>query len=152
MVTLDWLAAELAAAGVTTKQRVVFGSTVMLLHGIREDVGDVDLFVTEQAWTALVKCGWVVRYPRAFDPPLLEWTGGAIKVHAFVRWTARDDWMNVREAWHEAERVGDWLCVPLELVRRWKLAAHEANPGSQEHAKHLRDVALIDLHEGRLVK
>jgi hypothetical protein len=99
---------------------VLFGSAVLLLHGLRESIGDVDLFVTREAWATLsIKHAdrWKVRFPTAGDPPLLEWRAEKV-VHAWVRWTSRDTWIQVEDAWRRREAVQGWPCVPLELVRR----------------------------------
>lgn len=128
---------------------VVFGGAVLLLHGIRDEIGDVDLFITEEAWAHLrVRHGdqWKLQFPTPGDPPLLEWLGGERRVHAFVRWTRRDWWIHVEEAWRRRELVQSWPCAPLDLVRRWKVDSAKWRPGDPGHAKHLADVGLIDAH------
>lgn len=143
---LDWLRDELTEAlGDPGMHICVFGSAVMLLHGLREQVGDVDLFVTREAAARLSLRGWELLFPTPGDPPLLEWTGGRVRVHAFERWTRRDWWINVDEAWRRRTRVHGWPCVPLEIVARWKRQAHRYNPGSA-HAKHLKDAERIDAY------
>lgn len=147
---LEWLSEELNLLLPSPARGVVlFGSAVMLLHGIRDEIGDVDLFVTRDAWSAITvkhPGRWRVQFPTVGDPPLLEWTGGLLTVHAFERWTRRDWWINVQEVWDRRQIVNGWPCVPLEVVRRWKVQAHKFNPGSGVHEKHLRDVELIDAY------
>jgi hypothetical protein len=147
---LGWLGEELHAGLRSPGQHVVlFGSAVMLLHGLREEIGDVDLFITTEGAARLAVTRpdrWRHRFVRPDDPPLLEWTGGPVVVHAFERWTSRDWWINVRQAWNCREMVQGWPCVSLEMVSRWKREAARWNPGSPAHEKHLVDADRIDAY------
>lgn len=128
---------------------VLFGSAVMMLHGLRETIGDVDLFVRREAWAELaVRGGWRVQFPTMGDPPLLEWRGGPVVVHAFERWAGRDYWMNVQQAWERRESVQGWPCIPLAMLARWKRDAARYNAGSEAHAKHSRDADVIEKYLG----
>lgn len=147
---LWWLGDELNRCLMSPGANVtIFGSAVMLLHGIVDDIGDVDGFITREAWATLAvrhRDVWRVKFPAIGDPPLLEWTGGERTVHLFERWTSRDHWLKVRHAWEKRELVNGWPCVPLTMVRDWKVAADKANPVSAVHAKHLLHVELINAH------
>ena len=127
----------------------VFGSGVMLLHGLREEIGDVDLFVTEPAYLRLSKLdSWAQCTPHPADPPFLEWTGGRVPVHCFVDWAAREDFVSVADAWARSGYHAGWRCMPLWMVREWKLEAHRRSPHDPRHAKHLADAAVIGLALG----
>jgi hypothetical protein len=144
---LSWLRAELDDAigdYVNDPSIMVFGSAAMALHGLDREPGDIDLFVRPWAYPRLKSHGWEEQRPTPGDPPMLEWLGGLYPVHAFREWTARDDWIDMDRAWGTSEWVGEWRVMPLWYVRYIKIAAYYANPDSERHAKHLRDVAMID--------
>jgi hypothetical protein len=164
--TLGVLDQVLALAGAFDSEYVLFGSAVLYLHGV--DVGrppgDVDVFVNRRVWGELLgRTGAAVLTPRAGDPPLLAWDlGDDPPLHVFYEWTARDaDWMSVRQCFERAESVGirfrdrdavfatytvGWRCIPLELIRQHKRFAHSHDLGSEEHAKHEADLAILDAH------
>lgn len=107
---------------------VVFGSTVMRLHGLKDDIGDVDLFVPARTYHRLRSRphgDWTEERPREDDPPFLSSTLPALglNVSVFHCWTPRDKWLDVPEAVATASRVAGLLCVKLELVARWKYEA-----------------------------
>lgn len=146
-VTLRALRAELRAIEAEWRGGyVLFGSAVMLLHGLRETIGDVDLFVRVEVWAALWRRGWLQRTPHPLDPPLLEaHPPGGLVVHAFERWRSGDPWVDPARCFRERETVAGWPCAPLEVVREQKAgsvalwgADHPAN------AKHVRDLELLD--------
>jgi hypothetical protein len=132
---------------------VVFGSFVLLLHGLREGIGDVDVFVAPSLWVALSgTLNWRLQLPNRKDPPLLERLVGGVRVHAFYAWTTSEPVVTAEEAREQAEVVGvgvdAWPCVPLSLIRRHKIASREYNPGSVGHNKHRADIAAIDGYLG----
>lgn len=134
----------------TGRPWALFGSTVLLLHGIREQVGDVDVFVTHSIWEYLARrVAWSVHLPDPDDPPYLERHVGGYKVHAFYAWTLKDPEVDALQCRRAAELVHGWWCTPLDLIRVHKAMArkHGDNP---RMAKHHRDVEAIDLHIARL--
>jgi hypothetical protein len=141
---LAWLRRLL---GVHADNVLVFGSGVMLLHGLRERIGDVDLFVKPATYRWLRMAGWEeLRSDKPWavnDPAYLEWADSPLPVHAFVGWTYRDRWLNVDEAWERSHVHDGWRCVDLELLLEWKLNAERDHPGSEAHAKHGRDALVI---------
>jgi hypothetical protein len=152
--TLERLRQELDLANAGRGEYVLFGSAVLYLHGLRDEVGDVDVFVSRGVWADWFQFdgdGWHVRTPRADDPALLELrVEGGVKIHAFYDWTIRDsDWIRMWDCFEQAETVptahlGTWQCAPLSLIRAHKVGAWKANPGSAIHEKHLKDVDAID--------
>lgn len=147
--TLDWLRARLESAyGLT--DYVLFGSTVLYLHGLREPetVSDVDVFVSRRVFDHLTDPRfrlsyvpeWSVEEPRVGDPPFLRSTTSP-PVSAFWTWTQRDHWMSVKRCFDDSERVRGWNCASLETVRH-----HKRNAGRDDgkRAKHLRDLAVLD--------
>lgn len=124
---------------------VLFGSMPLLLHGLRETVGDVDAFVTPRMWQLLAnRAAWGVRLPDPRDPPFLERLYHGRWVHLFYRWDDRNPAVDALECRRRAHFVRGWPCTPLEVIRRHKTTALEQNPGSLLHAKHQLDVAAID--------
>lgn len=153
------------AVGAGEADYVLFGSTVLYMHGIRagNQIGDVDVFVRRDIWARLfervIRNGATIETPRAGDPPFLAYDL-SVPIHVFYDWTARDrDWMTAGECFARARVLrfplqghvvgGDylnWSCIPLELLREHKVLAEQANPGSEKHAKHQRDAVLIEAH------
>lgn len=151
--TLDTLRDELRAVGAIaddTPGYVLFGSIVMYLHGVRDDIGDVDVFVRPDYWEALSgRSGWRALIPNVDDPPLLVGcVEGGPDIHAFYAWTKRDNWLDVSQCWALAEYEAGWQCVPLVEVRRHKQRAWDAcgHDIDAAQAKHVDDIALIDRH------
>lgn len=148
---LDTLFALLERADARDGEYVLFGSAVLYLHGLRdpETVGDIDVFVSRRVWGAIFSQPLsFVRTPGVEDPPFIERVTDPA-LHIFYDWTPRDaEWMTMRECFDTAEQVRGWQCASLATIRGHKVGASKANPGSERHAKHLRDVALIDARTG----
>lgn len=144
---------QLDGIGARDRDYVVFGSSVMYLHRLREDVGDVDVFVSRRVWGRLLAAeNWSVLTPRAGDPPLLELPARGVHhedrrpIHAFYDWTARDEWLSVARCFELAEKVKGFMCIPLAEVARQKHEAWAANPDDPTHEKHRADLALLSRH------
>lgn len=146
---LSPLERELRAARIAPSEYLLFGSAVLMLHGIRHVGGDVDLFVTPEAWLVLVnERHWRVHVPRPDDPPFAEAHVLDVPVHAFYAWDGRHEFGRdiVADAFATREDVQGWPCQALELLRDWKRNLYAANV----HAKHGRDVELIDSYLARV--
>jgi hypothetical protein len=144
---LSPLGSELRAAAVPASDYVLFGSAVLMLHGIRHVGGDVDVFVTAEAWLTLVnERRWRVHLPRRDDPPFAEAHVLGVPVHAFYAWDGRHEFGRdiVADAFASRELVQGWPCQSLALLRDWKRNLYAANV----HPKHGRDVELIDAYLG----
>lgn len=164
--TLSYLRHMLLLADAAPNEYVLFGSTVLWMHGLREEVADVDVFVSPRVY-GLWKDGpksfmeAFEERPRADDPPFLN-LPTIPPLHAFYEWTARDaGWITAQECFARAEwlsikrrSVGvtgwdlTWPCIPLDLVRQHKRLAYQHNLGSEIHEKHRRDLVLLDAHLG----
>lgn len=128
----------------------LFGSTVLLLWGLRDRVGDVDVFVAPPVWTALAhRPGWERRTPDPHDPPYLERELDGYRVHAFYAWTDKDPEVDADQCRRAAELVHGWWCTPLQIIRLHKAMALPKNIGSACHEKHRADVIAIDAHFAR---
>lgn len=126
---------------------MLFGSAVLLLHGLREAVGDVDVFVSPGLWSALAAGPeWERLQPDPHDPPFLQRYINGLKVHAFYAWTDRDPEVDATQCRRAAERVDGWPCTPLAIVRMHKQMSIAKHPGSEPHRKHIADVEAIDEH------
>lgn len=151
----DVLRAELNDAAALTGQRqpggwALFGSAVLLMEGLRERSGDVDVFVAPALWEHLAgRVAWRLRLPDPVDPPYLERLVVGVRVHAFYSWTARDPHVNADQCLAAATLVQGWWCTPLELVRGHKAMCAGKHPGDPRHAKHVADVAAIDVYLAR---
>jgi hypothetical protein len=107
--------------------------------------GEVDVFVTTEAWLTLVnERRWTVKLPRRDDPPYAEAHVLGVPVHAFYAWDGRHEFGRdiVADAFVSSELVQGWPCQSLELLRDWKRNLYAANV----HRKHGRDVELIDAY------
>lgn len=125
---------------------LLMGSGMMYLHGLREEVGDVDLFVTPEKWGELVGRGWDWETPREGDPPLAAASidGIDVRLNAFFDWDKRHGEVCFEEgvvaaAFREVEFFKGFYCQSLEQLLVWKewLAANNVHP------KHGADSALI---------
>lgn len=124
---------------------VVFGSAVLWLHGIRETIGDVDVFVSPRIWGALADDGWTVCTPRPDDPSFLELDlAPHPSLHVFFDWTSRDEWLSVPRCFEVAENVRGVQCVTLEEVAQHKRESFALNEGDPRHEKHRDDLAALE--------
>ena len=155
---LDELAEMTVLADEGLPPYALFGSVVMLFHGLRKEIGDVDVFVDPAIWRELAgRLRWSLQLPSAVDPPFLESRCGGFKVHAFYRWTPRDPWVDAEHCRWAAEQVHGWWCTPLWLIRQHKTGAWEcvtddrqAFPDLARWEKHARDVEILDRHLAEL--
>lgn len=154
-LNFDALRCELRLARARQCEFVLFGSAVMYLHGLREQIGDIDLFVGRPLYSALRTSGrWDVCTPRIADPEFLETDCGVgVPVHAFHAWQRRDPMVDVGACFRYVEVVESWPCIPLWLVRVHKLQALDIVRGmgfdgrevlGSRWGKHVHDVEAID--------
>lgn len=130
------------------KTWVLFGSAVLLLHGLRREIGDVDVFVRYSAWRELDRSVWAYNRPDQNDPPFLERECAGHKVHAFHTWTDKDPEVDARQCRRAAEAVAGWWCTPLGLLRMHKAMSVAKHPADARQAKHLPDIEAIDAYLG----
>lgn len=140
MGSLGWLAREL---GPLRGDVLVMGGAVLLLHGLREEIGDVDLFVRPATYRRLRLSGWDERRPNPHDDAFLVWHGGPVPVCAFIRSRLTTPQVDTQETWERSHVHQGWRCADLELIYEWK--RHAASNGN---AKHERDAQVIALHLG----
>lgn len=109
----------------------IFGSGVMYLYGLREEIGDVDIFVSKPLWNKLRSFGWEVKTPREEDPPFLEGClEGMPPVHAFYAWKKRGMQIDVEGLLNTDLVVEGWPVQSLESLRAWKASImhHDTRP------------------------
>lgn len=125
---------------------VIFGSAVMKLHGLRDDISDIDVFVSQGSYARLRKRGhvWAERRPRAGDPPFLEATYKGTVVQTFYTWTSREPMIDVCECFDEAERVHSVMTIPLWLCGGHKAYSIELHGEHGRWAKHRTDLDIIN--------
>jgi hypothetical protein len=133
-----------AAAAGGAEPWVLFGSAVLLLWGLRDTIGDVDVFAHRGLWDELEYRGWQRHTPDENDPPFLAKTIAGLDVHAFYDWTRKDPEVDARQCLRAAEAVHGWPCTPLQIIRMHKAMSLPKHVGSERHLKHARDVAAID--------
>lgn len=146
----DELNAAAAAAGVLEQQPrpwALFGSAVLLLYGLRDRIGDVDVFAAPELADILAGgCGWTVRRPDPHDPAFLERVIAGVCVHVFDDWTVRDPEVSAVQCRATAVLVHGWWCTPLQIIRMHKAMSVEKHAGELRQAKHLPDIAAIDAY------
>ncbi len=124
---------------------LLMGSAVLLLHGLRDEVGDIDLFVTPTKWGELIDRGWRWETPQAGDPPIAAIDlDGLPTVNAFFDWDRRHGYAFsgagiVREGFAEAEWFDGFWSQSLEQLRQWKVWLY----AQRVHEKHGRDADAI---------
>jgi hypothetical protein len=126
-LTLE-LQAALEETAPDDRRFCLFGSSVMLLHGLRDRVGDVDMFVTRGLYEVLKRRGWDEQRPSPFDPPLLErYCEDDPPAHAFYAWKKRGMPINVPELLYDPRTVQGWPVQPLQQLCMWKASiAHHS--------------------------
>jgi len=127
----------------------LFGSAVMLLHGLRDEIADVDVFVAPVVYAALLRSGWEAQKPDPYDPSFLEREVNGYQVHAFYAWTDKDPEVNADQCRRTAELAHGWWCTPLDLIRLHKVMARK-HGNSPRHRKHAADVIVIDRYQQTL--
>lgn len=139
------LSLELSLAGVDREDYVFIGTTVMWLHQLLLRVGDIDMFVAPTAYRKLKAHGWSEETPTPGDPPMLAWDCDGQRVNAWWEWDDRHIGGEiVNEAFATREWVCGYPCVPLTVLKRWKVEA--GRPKDRTH------VALIDNHLAKLAR
>lgn len=126
---------------------VLFGSAVMRLHGIRDAIGDVDVFAAPVVWNELLRSTsprWTLRTPDVNDPPFLELDAIGTAVHVFYAWTAKDPEVDAIHCRRTAELVDGWPCAPLQVIRMHKAMAVDKHGIAGGRQKHRCDVLRID--------
>lgn len=140
------LVSALGVPPLSSPEWMVFGSGAMYLHGLRQEIGDVDLFVTPAKWGELIGRGWDWETPRAGDPPIAATDiDGLPRLNAFFAWDGRHDRIFdfeggiVKAAFAEAKwHRGVW-CQSLLQLLRWKEWLFQQGV----HEKHGRDADAI---------
>lgn len=116
---------------------LLMGSAMMYLYGLREEVGDIDLFVTPEKWGELIGKGWEWETPRAGDPPIAAANidGIDVRLNAFFDWDKRHGAVCFEEgvvtaAFREVEFFRGFYCQSLSQLLTWKewLAANNVHP------------------------
>lgn len=133
------------------REAVLFGSTVMFLHGLRKEVGDIDIFVSRKLWGKLLARGWEWRTPKAGDPPFLAKRVNGIdaEINVFFEWDARHQqpyhgFSMIMGAFLFSENVQGLYCQPLDQLYEWKKWLCERNV----HPKHCKDALLMEERRG----
>jgi hypothetical protein len=114
----------MASLSIPDDDYVIFGSMPMWFHGLRDGVGDIDVFVRESAYEKLKADEDMIEViPDPNDPPYLEYSLVKPNIHFFYDWTGKSNAMDMEQCFKEAEVSGGWRFAPLEEVFKWKSEA-----------------------------
>jgi hypothetical protein len=136
------------------KEWMLFGSSVMFLHGLRDEIQDVDIFVSPVLWGMLIASGWDWKTPKADDPPIAEKEICGFTIHAFFDWDQRHGYRIFEggivnsafaHAIKEIHHGKEFWCQSLEELLRWKKWLYS----NQVHEKHGRDAKTIEIYLAR---
>lgn len=128
-----------------------FGSTVLALHGLRDQISDIDVFLDHRIWECCAgRLMWQLKLPNPDHPPYIEKYAAGYKVNGFYRWRA--DEAGVIDAdggRREAEKIGGGTstsvyCIPLVTVRRHKIYSIDLYGDQGRWAKHATDLEAIN--------
>jgi hypothetical protein len=156
MTPIDFILAALrtllerAGVGCSTTEPhdcALFGSAVLALHRLRDEIGDVDLAVTPEAFAKLERQGWCVERGDGLPghPPFLALRLGGHDVNAFQSWRADQPEIDIPLVIRRAVSVHMWPCAPLALVAHHKATSlvRAWQAGVDPHRKHTFDLANI---------
>lgn len=123
----------------------VFGTGVMYLHGIREELGDVDLFVTKELYEALRDHrGWEEREAEHRPPNLELALPGVPPFHATWQWADQGVWTPDIDAiihW-DHDLVQGWPCQKLGQLARWYQHLDRKDRGDAQKAFEIGEYLL----------
>lgn len=107
-----------------TKPWCLFGSAVMQLHLLRDDISDVDVAVNYRLFEMLantVACRFEM--PRRDHPPLLVFRDGGADCHIFYDWRHDEPAIDLDDCRRTSHIVNGWPCTPLREIRAHKQAS-----------------------------
>lgn len=126
---------------------VIFGSAVMKLYDLKDEIGDVDVFVSQHSYAKLRKNPrWTEQRPRRDDPPFLAARYGDMDFHAFYAWTFREPLIDAPECFARAHRKDGVIAIPLELVAEQKAYSVRLHGAEGRWAKHRTDLDTINAY------
>jgi hypothetical protein len=132
----------------------LFGSAVLELHGLREEIADVDIAVSHGMFERLAgRLATALRVPYPFHPPYLEMRDGGGCVHIFYDWRHDEPLIDLREVRRESSVHGEsvaeqWPATSLRVVRGHKIACEIYHGTQGRWSKHSDDLAKLNEHLG----
>lgn len=127
-------------------EAALFGSAVLALHGLRDEIGDVDLAVAPAAFKLLHRAGWEPTFgEHPSHPMFLAWRTERHVVHAFSSWRSDQPEIDPALVLERAECLHGWPAAPLALVAHHKATAlvRSRELGLVPPDKHVDDLANI---------
>jgi len=116
-----------------TQDYVIFGSGPLLAHGLREQIGDLDLVARRTAWVAVTALGCPVPAPSGVGRMVRLFDG---QIDVFDRWVT-EDW-DVDALINTAGLIDGLPYASLSAVLAWKQAS--------DRPKDTDDVAALLIH------
>ncbi|MFF8917133.1 hypothetical protein ACF08M_28395 [Streptomyces sp. NPDC015032] len=125
---------ELIMLGLPADGYVIAGSGAMFAHGLRKEIGDVDVVAGRIVWGMALKLGQPEPAPLGYVQRIVLF-GGAIEV--------LDGWFGhpVDSLILEAETIEGINFMPLKRVLEWKIRFRE---GGMDRKKDARDIELLE--------
>ncbi|MEU0738684.1 hypothetical protein [Streptomyces sp. NPDC006134] len=124
---------ELVSLGLPADGYVIAGSGPMFAHGLRDDIGDIDVVAGESAWRVALELGRPEAAPLGYAQRIVL-SGGVIEV--------LDGWFGypVDSLILESETIEGIKFMPLKKVLEWKIKFRENGVGRDKDS---RDIALL---------
>lgn len=111
-------------AGLKAHPWALFGSAVMQLHGLRDEISDVDVAVHHRVFEVLANSiAFELRCPDPAHPPFLVFRDAGGDCAIFYAWRSDEPEVNLGWVRLYSEVVKDWPCAPLIEIAKHKLAS-----------------------------
>ncbi|MFI2351252.1 hypothetical protein ACH492_30375 [Streptomyces sp. NPDC019443] len=124
---------KLLSLGFPPEDYVIAGSGPLLAHGIRRDIGDIDVVARGVAWELAAKWGAPQQAPFGWAQHVVLFDGSIEVLNGWFDYSVDSLIM-------EAEIFEGMRFMPLERVAEWKVRLLDGGAGRDSD---LRDIALI---------
>lgn len=124
---------DFLSLGLPSADYVIAGSGALIAHGIRRDIGDVDVVARGVAWEVAQKLGTAQKAPLGWAQHVILFDGAVEVLNGWFDYS-------VDQLIGEAEEFEGMMFMPLVRVLEWKTRLVESGLGRD---KDLRDIASI---------
>ncbi|MER6950157.1 hypothetical protein ABT294_39680 [Nonomuraea sp. NPDC000554] len=132
------LVQELLSLRLPPDHFVIAGSGPLLAHGIKDDIGDLDVVARDEAWSTALSLGTPTSSPFGAHVQRVVLLDGKIEI--FNGWFPESG--TVDELMDRSDAIDGLRYESLDDIRRWKRRL--------DRPKDRADIALIERHVSRL--